>query len=123
VRALLPLMLGLTVFACGGTQAAAPRATSRVDGGTAAVAPASVGPPGVDECAALVGHAMDVVQHERTDGVRFTEADRSNLRALADARCRAMPRASYACAMAATTADALQACDAPTTPTVTTGDR
>jgi hypothetical protein len=67
--------------------------------------------PTDDECAALVAHAIDLVERERSDKTQLTETDRANTRAQADVRCRAMSRASFTCAQAATTSEALAACD------------
>jgi hypothetical protein len=67
--------------------------------------------PTAGECDALVAHAIELVEHEYPDGTRLSTADRANLRALADARCRDQSRANLACALAATTADAFVACD------------
>jgi hypothetical protein len=67
--------------------------------------------PSDDECAALVAHAIELIERERSDKTQLTETDRANIRAQADLRCRAMSRASLTCAQAATTSEALTACD------------
>jgi hypothetical protein len=59
----------------------------------------------------LVAHAIELVEHEYQDGTRLSTADRANIRALADVRCRDQSRVNLACALAATTADAFIACD------------
>jgi len=76
--------------------------------------PAAEAGPTDAECDGLFDHAIAL----RTAGdAQITEADRSkiqtDLREHWSERCRAMPRKTYACALAAATLDAFTACDDP----------
>jgi hypothetical protein len=72
--------------------------------------------PGEPECDQLITHAvaLGIDEAGRAPGPRTTESDHEAIRrALRDefvAGCRALPRDAYRCAMAATTLDALAAC-------------
>jgi hypothetical protein len=116
VRLALVLAIGRALLACGAAPAAAvgPSATPVTRGPEQPPAPAS--PPTGDECDALVAHAIELIERERTDDAHLPAGERANLRALADGRCREMSRPSLTCALAATSADAFMACDtAPVT--------
>ena len=91
--------------ACGGAPSPAP-----VPPATPSDAAPQAGPSDA-ECSALLDHAIAVVASSHN----ATETDRAELRAEAEpeflSKCRVMAMASYRCATAATTADAIAACD------------
>jgi hypothetical protein len=100
------LLVALFLSAYGGALAPAPAPPATPS--DAAVPQAG---PSDAECSALLDHAISVVASSHN----ATETDRTKLRAELEAeflpKCRAMAIASYRCATAATTADALAACD------------
>jgi hypothetical protein len=73
---------------------------------------ASESGPSETECDALFDHAIEL---QATPETKLTADERaklaSDVRDHSLARCRAMPRKSYACALAATTLDAFTSCD------------
>ena len=77
-------------------------------------APVAATGPSDAECDGLFEH---VIALRSAGDPKITEDDRAKLRTeLRDrslGRCRAMPRAAYSCAIAATTLDAFTACDDP----------
>jgi hypothetical protein len=62
------------------------------------------------ECDALFDHAI-ALQAEPSDSADERTKLRADLRTAQLPQCRAMARASFACAMTATTLDAFTACD------------
>jgi hypothetical protein len=103
------LLVVLALVACSGHGPVAHPPVATPDA-AAPVAP-STGPSDA-ECDALLDHAIAL---HVTGDPRITDADRAKLRAdLRDhalARCREMPRPTYACAVAAATVAAFTACE------------
>jgi hypothetical protein len=102
---ILSLVLLCTACSSHGTPA---HPTPGHDAGVATADPA----PNDSECDALIDHAIDL---QASGDPRLTDDDRKKLHAeLRDhtlARCHAMPRKAYACAVGATTLDAFTSCD------------
>jgi hypothetical protein len=96
----------VVIAACGGAPTPAPMPPA-----TPSDAAAPLAGPSEAECGALLDHAIRIVASSHN----ATEPDRAKLRTELEPeflpKCRAMAIASYRCATAATTADALAACD------------
>ncbi len=113
MRALL--LLGL-VAACGGERqraVAQPQSSTPVSGDALAIEPA---PPRVTdaECDALIAHAVQLGASERKATDDEQARVRGEVRGRYIASCRVMSRHGYACALAASSLDALEACGQPT---------
>jgi hypothetical protein len=101
----------VAAIGCGG-HAPVPPPDPVVPGAPTDEALAPQAGPTDDECDALIAHAIEL----QTPGdAGLDSAERTTLtgevRARVLARCRATPRATYHCAMAATTTDELTRCD------------
>jgi hypothetical protein len=105
------LVLALALIGCG-NHGGASRPTPPPPGDAAvAIEPG----PSDGECDALIDHAIELQTppHASDAGVASDERTklRGEVRDRVLTRCRAMPRATYRCAMAATTIDAFTGCD------------
>ncbi|MFT3693287.1 MAG: hypothetical protein QM831_09100 [Kofleriaceae bacterium] len=102
------ILVGLAV-ACGGRSETAQRPAPVVVADAAPTQTAIAPGPSDAECDALIDHAIEL------QGAKLAPDQRAKLHGelhdKAITRCRAMPRASFDCAMAASTNDAFTACD------------
>jgi hypothetical protein len=105
----------ITLVACSAPSAPPPRPPAPTGPGSAAPPPAVEAGPSAAECDALVAHAIDLDARERGPAAAPSDAERTQLRAQLQPfvdECAALPRASYACAAAATSTAQLAACQA-----------
>jgi hypothetical protein len=108
--------LWLVVAACSSSAAPPTRPTDPTGSGSAATGTSGSDAPTERECEQLVAHAIQLGAAERTGrppDQLSTEADqehlRTRMRPFID-ECRALPRDSYRCAIAATAISELAAC-------------
>jgi hypothetical protein len=98
--------------ACGGHGSPNHPTPVPADAAPQGVTTAPEAAPSELECDALIEHAIDL---QPTGDAALGSGDRAQLRAAVRdhvlARCRAMPRSVYRCALAATTIDAFTACE------------
>lgn len=112
------VLLAVLIAACGGGHSAPSRPVASAGAHPAAPA-AQAASPDARECDELIAHAVDLAAAERRSAKPAepapTDDDRHaverDVRAQLAAGCTSLPRAHYACAMQATTLDALTACD------------
>jgi hypothetical protein len=112
-----PVLLAVIIAACGGGHSAPTHPHASAGAHPDAVAQAGV--PDDHECDELIAHAIDLAVSERhaakpTDPAPSDDdrhAIEHDVRAQLGAACHTLPRAHYSCAMAASTLDALDACD------------
>ncbi|HEY0251111.1 MAG TPA: hypothetical protein VGC41_06265 [Kofleriaceae bacterium] len=97
------------LVACGGHPDAARRPAPITPDAPPIAEPAPKPGPNDAECDALIDHAIDL-QAKDLQSEQRTKLH-GELHDKAITRCRAMPRASFDCAMAATTNDAFTACE------------
>ncbi len=109
-RPLLAFALALALAGCG-NPGAAPRPTPPPPPPGDATVVEESGPTDT-ECDALIDHAIEL-QTPGDAGITGDERMRlrGEVRDRVVTRCRAMPRAVYRCAMAATTLEAFTGCD------------
>jgi hypothetical protein len=107
------LVLALVVAACGGGRertVARPQPDKPLAGDALAVEP----PPSEAECDALIARAVALGAADRKATDDEQTRVRGELRGRYIAICRDMSRRVYACALAASSLDALESCDHPT---------
>lgn len=102
------ILVGLAV-ACGGRSEPAQRPAPIAIADASAPVEAPVSGPNDSECDALIDHAIELQAKDLAPDQRTKL--HGELRDKAVTRCRAMPRASFDCAMAAGTNEAFTACD------------
>lgn len=101
-------LLVLALVSCGGGQSAPAHPAPRPQPHDEVVASAEPG-PSASECEQLLDHAISLTQKQLTDDEHAKV--RAQLHDELLSQCQAMPRATYTCAMAATTMGDLAGCD------------